>query len=64
MKILSDEKWHTLEEIQQKLKLNESQTQQIIEFLEEYNFIIADAEKKQVKIEKTVRTFLTQDTTS
>ena len=64
LEMLSDEQWHTLKEIQQKMKLNENQMQQIIGFLKEYNFIIIDEKDKEIKLEETARRFLTQKTTS
>ena len=64
LEILNDEQWHTLKEIQEKAQLDKSQVQQIIRFLKEYNFIIVDEEKREIKIEKTVKKFLTKNTTS
>lgn len=64
LEILNDEQWHTLKEIQQKMKINRSQVQQITRFLKEYNFIIEDEANKTIKIEGTVQRFLTQNTTS
>jgi DNA-binding IclR family transcriptional regulator len=64
LEILSDEKWHRVEEIQQKMKLNENQLQQIIRFLKEYSFIVTDEKDKEIKLEETVRIFLKQEATS
>jgi len=64
LEMLKDEQWHMLKEIQQKMKLSEKQVQQIIKFLKEYNFIMVDEESKEIKLEETVRRFLTQNTTS
>lgn len=64
LEILNDEQWHTLKEIRQQMKMNESQVQQIIKFLKEYNFITVDEAKEAIKIEATVQRFLTQNTTS
>jgi len=64
LEMLSDKQWYTLKEIQQKMKLNENQMQQIIGFLKEFNFIIIDKQGKEIKLEETVRRFLTQKTTS
>jgi len=62
--MLNDGKWHMLEEIQQKTKMDKNQIQPIIEFLEEYNFIVMDEAKKKIKLDKTVQKFLTHTTTS
>ncbi len=64
LEILNDEQWHTLKEIQEKTQLNKSQVQHTIRFLKEYNFIIVDEEKEEIKIEKDVQRFLTKNTTS
>jgi transcription initiation factor IIE alpha subunit len=64
LEMLSDKQWYTLKEIQQKMKLNENQMQQIIGFLKEYNFIIINEKGKEIKLEETVRRFLTQKTMS
>jgi transcription initiation factor IIE alpha subunit len=64
LEMLSDKQWYTLKEIQRKMKLNENQMQQIIGFLKEYNFIIINEKGKEIKLEETVRRFLTQKTMS
>jgi predicted transcriptional regulator len=64
LEILIDEQWHTLKEIQQKMKINDAQVQQIVRFLKEYNFIIMDEANAAMKIEGTVQRFLAQKTTS
>ena len=59
LEMLSDGQWHMLEEIQQRMKLDESQIRQIADFLKEYEFITIDEAKKGIKLEKSVREFLT-----
>jgi hypothetical protein len=61
---LKDGQWHTMEEVREKMKLNEDQIHQIMTFLSEYNFIIMNQAEKKVKLEETIRRFLTQTTTS
>jgi hypothetical protein len=61
---LKDGQWHAIEEIREKMKLNENQVQQIITFLSEYNFVIINQAEKKVKLEETIRRFLTHTTTS
>jgi len=56
--MLSDGRWHTLEEIQRKMKLDQNQAQQTVAFLEEYNFVVADETKKKIKLNEGVRKFL------
>ncbi len=62
--MLDDGKWHVLEEIQQKTKMDKNQIQPMIEFLKAYNFIVMDEAKKKIKLDKTVQKFLTHATTS
>ncbi len=62
--MLNDGQWHTLKEIQQKTKTDTNQILQIVEFLKEYDFITANAEKKKIRLDKTVQKFLTQTVTS
>jgi len=62
--MLDDGQWHTLEEIQQEMRLNESQIQQILTFLKEYNFIIIDEIRSKIKLEEKVQRFFTRSITS
>lgn len=64
LEYLKDGKWHTVEELREKMKVNEDQIQQIIAFLSEYNFIIINQAENQVKLEGTIQKFLTQTATS
>jgi DNA-binding IclR family transcriptional regulator len=58
LKILSDGKWHLLEELQQSMKLTSGQMQKIAEFLGEYKFVTFDDSKKGVKLDEAARKFL------
>jgi len=64
LEYLKDGKWHTVEELREKMEVNENQIQQIIAFLSEYNFIIANQAEKKVKLEEAIQKFLTQTATS
>ena len=64
LEILNDERWHTIKEIEERMKLNENQFQQIVRFLKEYRFIMVDKANKEMKIEKTAQEFLKLNTTS
>lgn len=61
LEILSDGNWHTLEEVRRKMNLNRNQIQQIVGFLKEYEFVAVDETQKRMRIEETVRKFLTQE---
>lgn len=64
LEMLEDGKWHTLKEMQEKIKLSENKVQQIVEFLKEYGFVLMDEEKGWVKLDETVKEFLRQTATS
>ncbi|MDI6805124.1 MAG: hypothetical protein QMD20_00490 [Candidatus Bathyarchaeia archaeon] len=64
LEYLKDGRWHTMEEMKEKMRLNEDQIQQIMKFLSAYNFVIINQEEKKVKLEEMIRKFLTQTTTS
>jgi DNA-binding IclR family transcriptional regulator len=63
LEILSDGKWHGMEELQQKMQLSEHQTREITAFLNQYNFVRMNRTNKKIRIDKNVREFLTQTTT-
>jgi DNA-binding IclR family transcriptional regulator len=63
LEILSDGNWHTLEEVRRKMDLNRNQIQQIAGFLKEYEFVAIDETQKRMRVEETVRKFLTQEAT-
>lgn len=62
--MLSDGRWHEIEEIRQKMQLEENQTQELLTFLKEYNFIVFEETKKAIKIEGAARRFLTHSVSS
>jgi predicted transcriptional regulator len=64
LEILNDGKWHTLNEIRQKTEIDQKQAEQAISFLEEYDFIITDEEKKKAKLDQKTQQFLTRTATS
>jgi DNA-binding IclR family transcriptional regulator len=64
LEILNDGKWRTLEEIRGKMNLSRSQIHTIAGFLKEYQFVTMDETGKMMRIEETVRKFLTQEATS
>jgi len=63
LEILSDGNWHTLEEVRREMNLNRNQIQQIAGFLKEYEFVAIDEKQKRMRIEETVRKFLTRKAT-
>ena len=64
LETLIDGKWHTLREIKQKTKLNKYQIERVMEFLERYGFISVDRIAKKIVLNKNVKRFLVQNSTS
>ncbi|MGB9713929.1 MAG: helix-turn-helix domain-containing protein [Candidatus Bathyarchaeales archaeon] len=64
LELLSDGKWHTLEEIQETTKLTKSSIIRVIQFLEEYGFVTSDEEERKIRLDGKVRKFLAQTVTS
>ncbi|MCW3993045.1 MAG: hypothetical protein NWE85_00550 [Candidatus Bathyarchaeota archaeon] len=64
LEILIDGKWHALKEIKQKTKLNKNQIQQVINFLERYGFVSVDKMARKIRLDKSVKKFLAENSTS
>jgi DNA-binding IclR family transcriptional regulator len=64
LEILSDGRWYTLKEVQQKAKIDEAQLEWIMDFLTEYDFTVKDEAGKKVRLDKTVQEFLAKITTA
>jgi DNA-binding IclR family transcriptional regulator len=60
LEILSDGRWHGLEELQRRMELDEHKVQEIATFLNKYDFAEIDDENKKVKINKGFQKFLAQ----
>jgi hypothetical protein len=52
LEILSDGKWHQVEELQVKLKLTGEQIQKIASLLEQYGFATIDKAKGKIKVDE------------
>jgi hypothetical protein len=61
--MLGDGKWHKIEELQLRLGLNEHKVQEIITFLNMYNFVEIAKEHGKVKINRNFQKLLTQNAT-
>jgi uncharacterized protein YutD len=44
--------------------VDEEQLRRIMDFLEEYDFVVSDKARKKVRLNKTTREFLTQTTSA
>ncbi len=63
LEILGDGRWHGIEELQQRLNLNERKIQEIAKFLSEYDFVKIDKENEKVKINRNFQKLLAQTVT-
>jgi len=61
--ILSDGKWHGIDELQQRLELDEYEVQEIAAFLSKYDFAKSDEENRKVRINRDFQKFLAQTLT-
>ena len=61
LELLSDGKWHEIEELLFRTGLNERKFQESISFLGEYDFVMIDETKRRVKINKDFQKLLTQN---
>ena len=61
--ILSDGKWHGIDELQQRLELKEHEVRKITTFLSKYDFVKSDEENRKVRINRDFQRFLAQTVT-
>ena len=61
--ILSDGKWHGIDELQQRLELKEREVRKIATFLSKYDFVKSDEENRKVRINRDFQRFLAQTVT-
>jgi 6-pyruvoyl-tetrahydropterin synthase len=58
LEILSDGKWHWIEELQQQMGMDVNEVQEIAMFLNKYDFAMVNDENKKVKINRDFQKFL------
>jgi len=63
IEILSDGKWHGIEELRQRMELDEYKVQEIATFLNRYDFAMIDRANRKVKISRNFQKFLAQTMT-
>ena len=63
LEILSDGKWHGIEELQGRMGLNERKVQEIAKFLNEFDLAKIDDANRKVKINRNFQKFLAQTVT-
>jgi DNA-binding IclR family transcriptional regulator len=61
--ILSDGKWHGIDELQQRLELDEREVRVIAAFLSKYDFAKSDEENRKVRINRDFQKLLSQTVT-
>jgi len=64
LEILIDGQWHTTEGIQREATMDKKQLKHVIAFLEEYDFLLVDEERKRIKLKDTFLKFLTLTSTA
>ena len=60
LELLSDGKWHELDELLVRVKLTEQKFREVTEFLDKYGFVEFDHENRKVKVNKDFRKLLIQ----
>ena len=63
LEILSDGKWHGIDELQQRLELDEREVRVIAAFLSKYDFAKSDEENRKVRINRDFQKLLSQTVT-
>lgn len=64
LEVLTDGKWHVLMEIQQQMKMGDDEVVRVVKFLKEYNFIVVDEVKKEIRLQEIAKRFLARSTNS
>jgi DNA-binding IclR family transcriptional regulator len=60
LSLLTDDKWHDLEEITKKADVPLANLEKVVSFLTEYRFVQLSQTSKQVKLEPDLLKFLTE----
>ncbi len=63
LEVLSDGKWHGIEELEQRLELSAQEVQKITTFLKKYDFAKIDDENGKVKLNGDFQKLLVQTST-
>jgi DNA-binding IclR family transcriptional regulator len=61
--VLSDGKWHSVEELQKGLELDEDEVREVTEFLNKYDLAKVDEKNGKVKIDRNFQKLLTLSAT-
>ncbi len=60
LELLSDGRWHGVEELLSRAELNEQKVEEVTGFLSKYDFVKVDKKNKRVKINRDFRKLLAQ----
>jgi DNA-binding IclR family transcriptional regulator len=63
LELLGDGKWYGIEELQRRLGLDEREVQEIMRFLNKYDFVKVDKEHGKVKINRDFQKLLAKTVT-
>jgi hypothetical protein len=58
LEILSDGKWHWIEEVRREIGMDAYEVQEIATFLDRYDFAVVDDANKKVRINRDFQKFL------
>lgn len=61
LELLSDGKWHEIDELLVRIKLTEEKFREVTEFLDKYGFVEFDHENRKLKVDKYFRKLLLQE---
>ncbi len=59
--LLKDGRWHTLEEINKEVGLQEGKLEEIVKFLKEYEFVQLDRRRRRARLTSSVLAFLKEN---
>ena len=62
LELLSDGKWHGIQELLLRLEINEQKFQEITTFLNKYSFVKIDEKNSKIKTNKNFQRLLAQTT--
>jgi len=64
LEVLRDGNWHPIKEIQREACIDKKRLNYVIAFFREYDFLVVNEEKKEIKLKDAFLKFLTQASTA
>jgi hypothetical protein len=62
LEMLSDGKWHEIDQLEQDEDLNDYEVEKIVKFLDQYDFVEIDENKHRVRIDRDLGRIIKNDT--